>query len=178
MSTSEYTRQWRNEFRARDPDGYRAFRTEEARKYRLKHPYVAKVANAIWSAANLEKSKQLQKSWRERNPEYGREWRNQNLEKVIFKSAKRRAAVCGVAFSVSLEDVIVPNSCPILGIALNVFAKRGEDNAIEFDRVVPSLGYVPGNVAVISHRANFIKMHGTAKEHELIAAYIRQHGGE
>lgn len=38
-------------------------------------------------------------------------------------------------------------------------------------------GYVPGNVEVISFRANRIKNNGTADEHERIAQWMRL-GGE
>lgn len=35
-------------------------------------------------------------------------------------------------------------------------------------------GYVPGNVVVMSYRANRLKNDGTAEEHEIIAAWMRK----
>ncbi len=43
-------------------------------------------------------------------------------------------------------------------------------------RVVPERGYVNCNVAVSSARANTIKRHGTAAEHEAIAKWMRSLG--
>jgi hypothetical protein len=42
------------------------------------------------------------------------------------------------------------------------------------DRIVPHLGYVPGNVVVVSHRANFIKNNATVDELELIARNLKR----
>ena len=40
------------------------------------------------------------------------------------------------------------------------------------DRIVPSLGYVPGNVVVISHKANSIKSNATAAEIRAVADWL------
>lgn len=49
----------------------------------------------------------------------------------------------------------------------------GLDTQPTIDRIIPALGYVPGNIVVISHRANRMKSDGTAEEHERIAAWLR-----
>lgn len=68
--------------------------------------------------------------------------------------------------------------CPVLGIALRLDLPEGftthVPNSPSLDRVRPDLGYVPGNVRVISNRANLIKNDGTADEHRRIAAYIEE----
>src|SRR5271157_1528431 len=43
------------------------------------------------------------------------------------------------------------------------------------DRLNATRGYVRGNVAVISHRANTIKNTGMIEEHELVIAYMKRH---
>lgn len=89
--------------------------------------------------------------------------------------AKRRAKAYGVPYSLELGDVeaIWPadNLCPILGIEL-CFGTESYDNSPSLDRLVPGLGYVRGNVAVMSARANRIKDSGTAHEHRLIAEWM------
>jgi hypothetical protein len=49
---------------------------------------------------------------------------------------------------------------------------RAFENGPHLDRIVPSLGYVVGNVAFISNRANRIKGEGTMVEHYAIADWI------
>lgn len=66
----------------------------------------------------------------------------------------------------------MPDVCPVLGLPLRPTSGCSDDNSPTVDRLVPELGYVPGNVAVISHRANSIKHMGTAEEHRRIADWM------
>ena len=68
----------------------------------------------------------------------------------------------------------MPDCCPVLGIKL----ERNRDKcgpgpgSPTLDRIVPSLGYVPGNVVVISHKANSIKSNATAAEIRAVADWL------
>ena len=65
----------------------------------------------------------------------------------------------------------MPEFCPVLGIALQPNDKAGPiDSSPSLDRIAPSLGYVPGNVRVISFRANRLRADATAAELRLVAA--------
>jgi hypothetical protein len=48
-------------------------------------------------------------------------------------------------------------------------------NAPSLDKVDPTLGYVKGNVRVISMRANWLKQDATVEQLEQIARYMREH---
>lgn len=77
-------------------------------------------------------------------------------------------------FSIKFEDLEWPSHCPILGIPLeyeNAFDVRTE-GSVSFDRIDSSKGYIPGNVRIISWRANRIKNDGTSEEHRKIADYM------
>jgi hypothetical protein len=93
---------------------------------------------------------------------------------VRFLSAiKGRAIRNGLDFDLTYEDVIFPDYCPVLGIAID-FSKPGRsDNSPSMDRIDNTKGYVKGNVEIISWRANRIKNDGTAEEHVKIAEYIK-----
>jgi hypothetical protein len=45
------------------------------------------------------------------------------------------------------------------------------DASPELDRIVPSLGYVKGNVLVVSRRANRIKTDATVEELQQVASF-------
>jgi hypothetical protein len=94
----------------------------------------------------------------------------------LLACAKDRAAKAGFPFNIVLEDLTIPACCPILGIPLRLNTKGFQDSSPTVDRIVPELGYVAGNVAVVSFRANRVKSNGTAEEHEQIAAWIRRNG--
>jgi hypothetical protein len=61
-----------------------------------------------------------------------------------------------VPFSISVQSIVIPAICPALGIPI-VLGERRSDNSPSLDCVVPEDGYVPGNVRVISDKANRLK---------------------
>jgi len=80
----------------------------------------------------------------------------------------------GLPFALTPDDLVMPKLCPVLGIPLEVRG-RGEPNTPSVDRVIPALGYVRGNVRVISWRANKLKSDCTdPDEMEAVADYIRR----
>ena len=70
-----------------------------------------------------------------------------------------------------------PTHCPILGLELDYNKTLPGQRKIRvsvptLDRKVNELGYVLGNVFVISHRANRIKSDATAAELRVVLAYM------
>ncbi len=77
-------------------------------------------------------------------------------------------------FSIAFNDVIWNTHCPILGIEINWFADFRQENSPSLDRINPKEGYIPGNVVLISWRANRIKNDGSAAEHLKIAEFLNK----
>lgn len=98
-------------------------------------------------------------------------WRD---EKHLLRHAKERANKTGAEFDLDVADIRIPVTCPILGIPLERGIGKRHDGSPTLDRIDPSKGYVRGNVAVLSHRANLYKNDGTSEEHRKIAAWMRQ----
>jgi hypothetical protein len=73
-----------------------------------------------------------------------------------------------------MDDVVVPDRCPVLGIPLVVGVGVVGPNSPTLDKIIPALGYVPGNVVVISHRANSIKHNATSTELFAVARWLQQ----
>jgi len=92
----------------------------------------------------------------------------------MWCSAKRRASKAGVPFDLKFSDFPeIPATCPVLNIPLKFNSRRGPcSNSPTLDRIIPALGYVKGNIKIISHRANTIKSDGTAEEILAVARYI------
>lgn len=93
-------------------------------------------------------------------------------EYTLWEKAQTRAKKHGILFTITPYDVNIPTHCPILGIPLIKGKGRHCDNSPSLDRVDPTKGYTPDNIAVISYRANQIKNNGTAEEHRKIARFI------
>lgn len=97
-----------------------------------------------------------------------------NIQLYLYQSAKSRANQKGIEFSISVDDILVPDVCPILGIPLKYNRGIKEDNSYSLDRINPAKGYVKGNIWVISLRANRIKNDSTPQELRLIADKVEK----
>ena len=93
-------------------------------------------------------------------------------EKLIFNTAKSRATKYNIPFNIDIEDVIIPDFCPALGIKIIKVGKKITDNSPTLDRIVPSLGYIKGNIVVISNKANRIKSNATSDEIGLVYKWL------
>jgi len=109
-----------------------------------------------------------------------RDWRVRNPIQYMLGRAKKRAADKGIPFDVSVEDIEKPTHCPMLGVELiyggdKLPNKQAHPNAASLDRIRPELGYVKGNVVIVSWRANNIKSDATAEELLAIGKWLRKH---
>lgn len=77
----------------------------------------------------------------------------------LLSNARRRSKVFGIRFDLTSADLeVMPTHCPILGIPLSWEGGRAEMGSTpSLDRIDPALGYVRGNVQIISTRANVEK---------------------
>jgi len=78
------------------------------------------------------------------------------------------------ACNLTCQDIVIPEVCPVLGLTLVVSKGVLSDTSPSLDRIVPALGYVKGNVRVISYRANRLKCDATIAELELVLADMRK----
>jgi hypothetical protein len=96
----------------------------------------------------------------------------------VVQQAKCRArkAKPPLPFDITVEQVlsIAPDVCPMLKFPLRYASKRQHSyDSASLDKVIPELGYVFGNVAVVSYKANRLKNNGTPDELDLVAQWSR-----
>ena len=71
------------------------------------------------------------------------------------------------------EDIIIPEFCPVLGFKLERnFGKTAAPNSPSVDCIIPERGYVPGNIQVISYKANAMKNNATEEELVSFALWV------
>lgn len=90
----------------------------------------------------------------------------------MFSSARYRSRRKGIPFNIELEDIVVPDRCPVLHIFLDRTPGSPADSTPHLDKIVPDRGYVRGNVQVISGRANRLKSDGKLHELKAIVSYL------
>lgn len=91
----------------------------------------------------------------------------------MLEAAKARAKRKKIPFALDVTDITIPSHCPVLGIELKAGNGFYTDSSPSLDRFKPELGYVKGNVNVISLRANKIKNDATIAEFEKILQYMK-----
>lgn len=87
---------------------------------------------------------------------------------------KRRAKVKLINFNLEISDIRIPKVCPVLGIELSFTNNHHNDSSPSVDRLIPALGYVKGNIQIISNRANRLKNNGTIEEHKKLIEYMEK----
>lgn len=92
----------------------------------------------------------------------------------LITEARKRAKQKGIDFSITLDDIIVTELCPILLIPMVVGKGKFTKNSPTLDRVDNSLGYVKNNVMVVSHLANSMKNSASPLELIRFAEFINE----
>lgn len=148
-----------------------------------------------WRLANQERRRQYEKQYQsdhkdfyyqqgvlyrathvEKILEVRRDYAASNPERCMWYDAKKRAKKRNVPLTIKHTDIIIPEYCPILGIKLERNLKGGKplDSSPALDAIIPNKGYVRGNIAVISHRANRIKTDASLEELERVTEWLRK----
>lgn len=141
-----------------------------------------KVAGGEAYAALLAKERVARAKFRERHPErvkVERKNRRRPFKTHLVNRARLRGRKRGIEATITVADLIWPTHCPVLGLELEYPARCGmrvglpaQANWPTLDRWDNAKGYVPGNVFVISMRANALKSDATYAEFLAIARYM------
>lgn len=99
--------------------------------------------------------------------------------KLMVKRAKDRAKLKNVEFNITWEDIEYVDICPILEIPLNWGETSNEGgrniDTPSLDRINPSLGYIKGNVKIISTLANMMKSSANREQINLFCKNINKY---
>jgi hypothetical protein len=94
-------------------------------------------------------------------------WLKRCLEVAMYYNSRDRAIRQSLPFSITKEDILVPESCPVCGCEMVSGDGKHRMDSPSLDKWDPSLGYVKGNVWVICMRCNLRK--GDLPGEELVA---------
>lgn len=133
-----------------------------------------------YQLSNPEKCREIKRKYDIKNKdilnEKNKQYHKSSPHKRILTMAKYRAKLKSLPFNLSISDIIIPEFCPVLGLKLQVSdTGKQNDYSPSLDRIIPSEGYIRGNVNIISNRANVIKNCGSIEEHMKIVDYINKH---
>jgi hypothetical protein len=95
-------------------------------------------------------------------------------EAIIFTHARTRAQEKKLPFRITVNDINIPEKCPVLGIPLERNAQHYGDSSPSLDKVIPELGYTPENCWLISWPANKLQGDGTLAELQALVAALKR----
>ena len=101
---------------------------------------------------------------RDQNLAYHRARRRIDYRTPMLARIKSRAIQYGLPFDLTRDDIPLITHCPVFGFELKIGDGVVSPQSPSLDRIDPNLGYVKGNVIVISNKANLIKSSATPDE--------------
>ena len=101
-----------------------------------------------------------------------RDWKV-DAARLLYSNIKSRCKRLGREFSIELEDIVIPEKCPVFGFDLKREDRETWMFAPSVDRIDSSKGYIKGSVTVVSRRANILKRDATLEELEQLFNYYK-----
>lgn len=139
-----------------------------------------------WQRNNKPAHNQAVKRYSEKNPDVGaaankryRERHKHTLQyrqRACVNKSRQRAKQKGWVHDLDLEYIQsiwpVDNKCPVFGTEFT-YGNDSLDTNASIDRIDSSLGYVKGNVSIVSWRANNLKSDASLSELEAVISYMK-----
>jgi hypothetical protein len=154
---------WCNECHLNYRKSKKRERKEYARAYYLKNREEIIKKVKIYAAKNAEKLVKKHRLYYEKT-----------ISTRLLGDARKRANKLKLSFNLTEDDFVIPTICPVLNIPIIIGTKGRQNNSPSIDRIVPELGYIKGNICIISWRANRIKSDGTLSELKNIVKYVEE----
>lgn len=116
----------------------------------------------------LEKVNGLRSACKACDRKRANKWHTNNPLKSRLLKTKSWASRHNIPFNIEISDIVIPSVCPVLKVPMD----RGTMYEPSIDRIIPALGYVKGNIQVISRKANAMKFDSTFEERHLFAEWV------
>jgi hypothetical protein len=136
---------------------------------------------------NKEALQEYHKEYREKNKEaiqkYQKEYHKEYYEKIKEESPwifMTKTAKCRTNLPSNIDSTYIKNiwpsdnKCPALGIEFKKGRGKPIDSSPSLDRILPELGYIKGNVQIISMLANQIMSNATPDQVIQVGEYFKK----
>lgn len=157
------------------------------REYYQRNKEKVKARVKEYIANNPDKHAGYVSDYAKRNPDVGKaaytkhtdanRGSNHWVQRAMLTKSKSRARAKGLEHNLTLDYIKsiwpVDNRCPVLGTEF-VSSADNMMTCASLDRIDNTRGYIEGNVAVISWRANSLKSNANIGDIEAIIRYIKE----
>lgn len=101
---------------------------------------------------------------------------DQVLRRRMLHDARVRADKAGLPYELTLEDLVIPATCPVTGCTLRTHRGHARLDSPSMIRIDADAGWVKGNIAVVSYAAAVARSDGTDLEHRMVDSWLRRIG--
>lgn len=183
MNKKEYQAAWYKKNRAKVLARVKEYNKIHAKDYYKKTKDHQIKKSIKWSLENKSKRsvtrKEHYKIHKEELKEYhniiNKKYRDKDPCRFLLKRVKASAKTKGIEFNLEKEDIVIPELCPILLIPLKFNIGQAGNDSISVDRIDTTKGYIKGNIAVISRKANTMKSNMTLEQIDRLHKYVSGH---
>lgn len=138
--------------------------------------YSCKNCMSSYRNKNKERSRKYMEDLRKNDNDRVKEVRRRSYHKdpvkKLYLSAKNRSKRYNIPFNIQLEDIIIPEVCPLLEVPFIPGTKDNYQYGYSLDRIDNTKGYIKGNIQVITSKANSMKNNATFEELEVFCKNI------
>jgi hypothetical protein len=93
-----------------------------------------------------------------------KEWYKKNIKERLLWRAKERSKRLGLACNITIDDIIIPEVCPLLNIPFKYGSTHDKWHTYSIDRIDNNYGYIKGNIQIITYLANTMKSMATKEQ--------------
>jgi hypothetical protein len=139
---------------------------ESVKNYQANNPEKFKLIRKKSQINYSEKNREILNNKQKQN-------RFNNPQLYIITRIKHNCKKNNIPFNLQEKDIIIPECCPVFGIKLEFNEGKFSDNSPSVDRLKPELGYIKGNIRVISYKANRLKSDAKIDDLEKVIEYMK-----
>lgn len=141
--------------------------SSKAKQFRKEYPELAKEQDRVYREKYPETVKRCSKNYKRKHKQ-----KPHSPQYMMLANARARAKRENYPCSITMKDIIFPKFCPITNLELRFNKGKTAEDSYTLDKIIPELGYVPGNIRVISRKANRWKDNMTRENIQTLLDYI------
>lgn len=138
------------------------YRCKECNRNRAKTYHKDNKENILikWKAKRDKESSEDKKIKAIKNTE----WYWSDVKRNLYNRAKERARKRNIDFDLTIDDIVIPEKCPLLEVPFIKGFRSNKWYTYSIDRIDNSKGYTKDNVQVITYLANTMKSKASKEE--------------
>jgi hypothetical protein len=142
--------------------------TEEQRKRNVERVKARYHGNADVRESTKERAARWGRENRDKRLVIEHRMRDKNPARYLLNSSRSNARKRNLPHTITEKDISIPDICPVFKTSF-IF---NTPYAPSIDRIDNSKGYVPGNIQIISKKANMLKSNASQDELVMFSKWV------